>query len=408
MRLPVRSLPLEASELSPERLPAPSFAWMHEDFSLEGYGEAWRFDPGVGEGRFRRARDAWNEWLAGTRVVDRVSESGSGPVGFASFTFDPECAGSVLAVPAVAVGRRGGRSWITTAGDVDRVLSAAGGLPPVNDRPDRPRYAGPSHPDWEWMESVAGALELIRSGRLQKVVLARDVAVWSKSPFGVRPLLERLHYSFPECFTFLVDGLVGASPELLLRQSDREIESVAVAGTAPRHDDPVRDRQLARRLLESDKDRREHELTVRSVERSLAGLCARLDRTAQPTLRELANLRHLSTRVTGLLSRPLTSFEVLDSLHPTAAVGGVPRRSSMEALARLERLDRGRYAGPVGWVDSRGDGEWAIALRCAQLNETGARLYAGAGIVAGSLPEEELAETRLKLRAMIEALDLRA
>ena len=407
MSLPVRSVPLEASKLSPEQLHSPSFAWMVGDFSLEGFGEAWRFDPGVGEGRFDRARDAWSDWLAGTEISDQVSEAGSGPLGFASFTFDPEAPGSVVAVPAVVVGRRAGRSWVTTAGDVDSVPSIPRSAPGA-DPPDRPRYVGSSHPDWEWMESVARALKLIDSGRLQKVVLARDVEVWSKSPFVVPGLLRRLHRSFPECFTFLVDGLVGASPELLLKQSGRRVESVALAGTAPRHPDPVRDEQLARRLLESDKDLREHELTARSVETALGEACARVERCPEPTLRELVNLRHLCTRITGLLAGGLSSFEVVDRLHPTAAVGGVPRQGAMQAIAGLERIDRGRYAGPVGWFDSAGDGEWAIALRCAQLNETGARLYAGAGIVAGSLPEEELAETRLKLRAMTSALDLRA
>ena len=407
MSLPVRSVPLEASKLSPESLQSPSFAWMMGDFSLEGYGEAWRFDPGVGEGRFLRAREAWTDWLAGTEVVDQVSEVGSGPLGFASFTFDPEVPGSVVVVPAVVVGRRAGRSWVTATGNVGSALSITRSAPGAGP-PDRPRYVGPSYPDWEWMESVAGALSLIETGRLQKVVLARDVAVWSKSPFGVRRLLRRLHHSFPECFTFLVDGLVGASPELLLKQAGRDIETVALAGTAPRHSDPGMDRQLARRLLDSDKDRREHDLTARSVEKALKEICDRLDRSPEPILQELVNLRHLSTRFTGLLTEGLSSFEVVQRLHPTAAVGGVPRHDAMEVISELERIDRGRYAGPVGWFDAAGDGEWAIALRCAQLDETGARLYAGAGIVAGSLPEEELAETRLKLRAMINALDLRA
>lgn len=407
MSLLVRSVPLEASKLSPERLHSPSVAWMRGDFSLEGYGEAWRFDPGVGEGRFLRAREAWNDWMAGTEVADQVCEVGSGPLGFASFTFDPEAPGSVVAVPAVVLGRRAGRSWVTTTGDTGSALSTTRSAPGA-EAPDRPRYVGPSRPDWEWMASVARALSLIEADCVKKVVLARDVAVWTKSPFGVRRLLRRLHHSFPECFTFLVDGLVGASPELLLQQSGKQIESVALAGTAPRHPDPGMDRQLARRLLESEKDRREHELTAWSVKEALTEICARLDHSPEPTLQELVNLRHLSTRFTGLLSEGLSSFEVLHRLHPTAAVGGVPRQEAMEVISELEKIDRGRYAGPVGWFDAAGDGEWAIALRCAQLNEAGARLFAGAGIVTGSLPEEELAETRLKLRAMINALDLRA
>ncbi len=390
----------------PERLAIPSFAWMNGDFSLEGYGLAWRLDPGVGEGRFLRARDAWRKWLAGTEIDNRVPEVGSGPVGFASFTFDPGAPGSVVAVPALLVGRKGRRGWITTVGKVDP--GSLGGPSFSGDEPpDRPRYRGTSRPDWEWMESVAQAVRLIESDHLQKVVLARDVEVWSKSPFNVRLLLERLYSAFPECFTFLVDGLVGASPELLLRQSEREVESVAMAGTAPRNPDPVRDEQLACQLLGSEKNRHEHELTVRSVEETLGKVCARLHRNSEPTVRELANLRHLATSFTGVLTKRLSCFEVLERLHPTAAVGGVPGGVAMAAIRSLERIDRERYAGPVGWFDYSEDGEWAIALRCAQLRDTRARLFAGAGIVAGSLPEEELAETRLKLRAMINALDLR-
>ena len=400
----IRSLPWDGSGLpSPSH---PTFAWLHGEFSLRGFGEAWRFDPGVGEGRFVRAREAWSDWLARAEVDDRVGESGAGPVGFASFTFDPLTPGSVVAVPEVIVGQRGSRRWVTTVGD-----GRPGRLQACRHRdrsPDRPRYLGATHPDWEWMESVARALGMIESGRLQKVVLARDIAVWSKAPFGVGGLLDRLYSSYPRCYTFLVDGLVGASPELLLRQSGGMIESVALAGTAPRHTDPGRDAELARRLLESDKDRREHELTARSVENTLEGICNRLERSPEPTLWELVNLRHLSTRFTGLVAGSLSSFEVVQRLHPTAAVGGVPRQGALEAIAGLEKIDRGRYAAPVGWFDSAGDGEWVVALRCAQLTQTGARLYAGAGIVAGSLPEEELAETRLKLRAMINALDLRA
>lgn len=378
---------------------------MSGDFSLKGYGEAWRFAPGPGQGRFLRARDAWRSWLDQAEVDDRVSQPGSGPVGFGSFAFDWRSGGSMVAVPQVLVGRKGSRSWITTVGEVDSQLFESC----THDcgSPDRPRYLGATRPDWQWLDSVAQAGRMIESGHLQKVVLARDVKVWSKSPFDVRLLLDRLNLAFSECFTFLVDGLVGASPELLLRQREGQVESVALAGTAPRHSDPGRDEQLAVGLLRSEKNRHEHELTVGSVEHALSRFCSRLSRDTRPTLRELANLRHLATRIDGVLCEPVSCFDVLERLHPTAAVGGVPRRSALEAIRSLEEMDRAGYAGPVGWFDQTGGGEWAIALRCAQLKETGARLFAGAGIVIGSLPEEELAETRLKLRAMADALDLR-
>ena len=405
MSLLIRSRPLDGSGVEPKRLSCPSFAWMNENFSLEGYGRAWRFDPGVGEGRYVRARDAWRTWLSGAQIEDLAREKGSGPVGFASFTFDPQVRGSVVAVPEVIVGRKGRLAWITTVGDIDPVSFQSCSHQEAT--PDRPRYLGSTHPDWKWMESVAQAVGMIQSGRFEKVVLARDVEVWSKAPFDVRLLLGRLHATFSECFTFLVEGLVGASPELLLRQKDRNVESVALAGTAPRHPDPEQDRRLADQLLDSDKNRREHELTARSVEETLTQVCSQLDRDTVPTLRELANLRHLATSFTGVLDEQVSCFEVLEHLHPTAAVGGVPRAAALAAIRLLEGIDRAGYGGPVGWFDAADNGEWAIALRCAQLKDTGARLFAGAGIVEGSLPEEELAETRLKLRAMTNALDLR-
>lgn len=378
---------------------------MHGDFSLQGFGEAWRGDPGEGSGRFRRAGQSWEAWLARAEVDDRVSRPGSGPVGFGSFTFDPRSSGSVVAVPRIVLGRSGSHRWVTTVGEADppalqTARSDAGA-------PDRPRYRGSSNPDWQWMEAVGRALKMIETGAVQKVVLARDVEVWSKTPFDAGLLLARLHRAFPECFTFLVAGLVGASPELLLRQRNGRVESMALAGTAPRHTDPHRDRELARGLLASPKNLHEHALTVESVEEHLAPVCSRLDHNPRPALQELANLRHLITSFQGTLAAAMNCFDILERLHPTAAVGGLPRRPALEAIRRLEGIDRAGYAGPVGWFDRAGGGEWAIALRCAQLNETGARLFAGAGIVAGSLPEEELAETRLKLRAMAGALDLR-
>lgn len=405
MRPVIRSLPLARSDPWSRLRSCPTFAWSHGDFSLEGYGRAWRYDPGGGEGRLRRAHLAWREWLAGVEVDDRVGVVGSGPVGFGSITFDPESAGSVVAAPRVLVGRRGPRSWITTVGEADPARFES--CSHRRGSPDRPRYVGPTRPDWEWMDSVARAVGMIESGSLRKVVLARDVEVWSKSPFDAGLLVDRLRKAHPDCFTFLVDGLVGASPELLLRQRDGDLESLALAGTAPRHPDPARDRELARDLIASEKNRHEHELTVRSVEDALTQVCSRLSRDARPSVRELVHLRHLATSFTGALARPMSCFEVLERLHPTAAVGGVPRRAALEAIRELEGIDRDGYAGPVGWFDRAGGGEWAIALRCARLRETGARLFAGAGIVSGSLPEEELTETRLKLRAMTGALDLR-
>ncbi len=382
----------------------PSVVWMSEDRAMVGFGEAARIEPGRGEGRFEAAAERWEDLVARIEVDDRVGLPGTGAVAFGSFTFDPTSGGSGLVVPQVLVGRQGDRWWITEVDGItgERFLHPSGTAP----RPlDRPRYAGSSMPDLLWIEAVAEALRHIEAGDVEKVVLARDLAVWAKVPFDPRLLLERLHARFPSCFTFLVDGLVGATPELLVRRRGLAVESVPLAGSAPRAEDPERDEALGKELLASDKDRREHEAAAASVGRTLGELCVHLRRDVEPWLLELDNVRHLATRFEGRLARWVSSLRLAGRLHPTAAVGGTPTAAAVDLIRRLEGMDRGRYAGPVGWVDGHGDGEWAIALRCAELSGARARLFAGAGIVAGSLPESELEETRLKLRAMMGALE---
>lgn len=381
----------------------PTAAWLTGDLQLVGWGEALRIDAGRGPRRIATAGAAWQEAVARVEIDDRVGVPGSGLVAFGSFTFDGGSSGSTLLVPRVLVGRRGRDWWVTTVDDTDPgpLLHPAGtGLPVL----DRPRYAGSSMPDVLWMEAVAEVVSRIRQGQVEKVVLARDLAVWSKVPFDVRVLAQRLHERFLDCFTFLVDGLIGASPELLVRRRGRAVESLALAGSAPRRPDPEDDLLAGKALLGSDKDRREHRAAVESVERVLLPLCDGLERS-DPELLRLPNVQHLATRFRGELTRPVGSLQLVDQLHPTAAVGGTPTAAAVELIRQLEGMDRGRYAGPVGWVDAAGDGEWAIALRCAELSGARARLFAGAGIVEGSLPEMELEETRLKLLAMMSVLD---
>ena len=382
----------------------PTVAWMVDDRAMIGFGEAFRIEAGRGRDRFARAAAAWDELVARLDTEDEVGIAGTGPVAFGSFTFDPRSGGSGLILPAVVLGRSGDRWWVTRVDDArcEPCVHPAGSAPRSL---DRPRYAGSSMPDLLWIEAVATAVARIDAGQLEKVVLARDLAVWSKTPFDSRLLLGRLHEAFPTCFTFLVDGLVGASPELLIRRRGVDIESVALAGSAPRSDDPDTDEALGKELLASDKDQREHEAAAASVGRVLGEVCSVLERDPEPHLLELANVRHLATRFTGRLTHWLSSLRIAGRLHPTAAVGGTPTSAAVELIRELEGMDRGRYAGPVGWVDAHGDGEWAIALRCAEMSGARARLFAGAGIVAGSLPEAELEETRLKLRAMMSVLE---
>jgi menaquinone-specific isochorismate synthase len=377
----------------------PDWIWLGPDTQLVGWGQTLKTAAGFGPERFRRADRAFRDWLANADIDDGLRLPGTGPVAFASFTFDERSPGSVLAVPEVVVGRSQGRWFATAVDDADPAAYLE--EDPASQMPsDRTRFAGASIPDVQWLEAVARAVEVISSGAISKVVLARDFALWSKTPFDPMTLISRLHRRFPECYTFLVDGLVGASPELLVRMEDRHVVSQALAGSARRSDDPLEDERIGKALLDSDKDRREHESAAASVGRALGEVCSQLERDLEPELVRLANVQHLGTRFEGRLTRSLPILDLVDRLHPTAAVGGTPTERAVEMIRELESMDRGRYAGPVGWMDARQHGEFAIALRCAELSGARARLFAGAGIVAGSLPENELEETRLKLLAM--------
>jgi menaquinone-specific isochorismate synthase len=212
--------------------------------------------------------------------------------------------------------------------------------------------------------------------------------------------VRRLADRFPGCQTFSIDGLVGASPEVLVARTGAELRSLVLAGTAPRGEDAATDGDHAQRLLASDKERREHRFAVESVRDALMEAAGDLKVGSSPEVLRLANVMHLATTVTANAVGSASSLALAGLLHPSAAVCGTPTSAAQEMIRRLEGMDRARYSGPVGWTDARGDGQWAIALRCAELRGTRARLFAGAGIVDGSLPEAELEETRLKLRAM--------
>jgi menaquinone-specific isochorismate synthase len=403
--LRVRTWPAEVGDPLTSYLPATGgLAWLQGRDGLVGWGEAWRHSPGPGTDRFDAAAGAWSRTVAAAEVGDPVGVDGSGLVALGSFTFDARSHGSSLIVPEVLVGRRGGRGFVTAVtadGSEPERPTPVSAPAPDDAEADRPRYAGSSSPDVRWLEAVASAVERIDAGELEKVVLARDHAVWSKVPFDARVLARRLNRRFPGCLTFVVDGLVGATPELLVRRSGREIESLALAGTAPRGATEAEDEALGAALLASEKDRHEHRLLADDLAAELAELCDQVAHADTPHLLRLDNVMHLATRFRGHLREDApTALEVAGRIHPTPAVGGVPTDRAVELIRELEGMDRGRYAGPVGWVDAAGDGEWGIALRCAELSGARARLFAGAGIVHGSLPEDELEETRVKLLAM--------
>ncbi|HKR47976.1 MAG TPA: isochorismate synthase [Pseudonocardiaceae bacterium] len=382
---------------------APVVAWLRNGEGLVGWGEAIRIPVGTGDDRFARAQEDFTAFCASLHIVDFVNRAGTGPVAFGSFAFDPRSSDSVLVVPRVILAHRDGHSWLTTIGGSEHFLES---MPRMADRSaSRIRYFDGARPVDEWLDTVETAVGVIRSGALAKVVLARDEIAVSSERIDVRVLLRRLVRRFPECFAFACDGLVGATPELLVRRTGAEIHSIVLAGSANRGTSPQEDHRIGTALLHSPKNLEEHHLAVQSVARTLESHCAVLDVAAHPSLLTLTNVQHLATQLTGRLAADASVLDLVAALHPTAAVCGTPTADALELIRGIEGMDRGRYAGPVGWLDARGDGEWGIALRCAEITGNKARLFAGCGIVAASSPSAELEESEIKLGAMRYALD---
>ncbi len=405
--LVVRTVPVARPGDLLGELPRPgALAWVRHGEGLAGWGEAARVTIPAGEDRFTAGAKWLREVFDAAQVSDEVGIPGCGPVAFGSFTFDPASDGSVLVVPQVLIGCRDGRAWRTTIGpDPGRLRE------PVT-VPAAVRWHDGSLTAPQWERAVATAVGRITSGKLGKVVLARDVYAAASEPIDVRALLARLAARYPDCYTFSCAGLAGATPELLVRREGAEVSSLVLAGTMPRGGSPADDAALGAALLASAKEAEEHRYAVADVRAALQPLCARLDVEPRPSLLRLANVQHLATRVAGVLAAPggapgpePSALALAAALHPTAAVCGTPSDTAMELIRELEGMDRGRYAGPVGWVDARGNGEWGIALRCAQLSGPRARLIAGCGIVAGSDPAAELAETQAKFRPVQDALE---
>lgn len=382
-------------------------AWLHAGNGMVGWGITARLAV-RGPDRFARADAWWRTRAAGMEVEDTVGLPGCGPVAFGSFAFDGTAGTSVLVVPKVVVGVRDGRWWLTT-------ISGSGG--PADPDPLRAAWSVPRPPGAaretggalsprEWMAAVARAVDRIGAGEVGKVVLARDVVVRTEGRLDPRWPLHRLAAAYPSCWTFSVDGLLGATPELLVRLSGGQAYSRVLAGTAGRGPDVERD---ATALAASAKDVAEHGYGVRSVVDALAPHCGPV-RADGPSVLRLPNVLHLATDVTAPVTDGSTSLGLLGSLHPSAAVCGTPTAAAQQVIRAVEGMDRGRYAGPVGWTDAAGDGEWGIALRCAQVDPDAPdtlRLLAGCGIVAGSDPAAELAESEAKLIPMRAALSSR-
>jgi menaquinone-specific isochorismate synthase len=383
--------------------------WRHEHGGMACSGEAFRleFPQGIADGR---AVCQVNDALRGIAIEDEVGLPGCGPIAIGALPFDPAAGGS-LVVPRRVIGRREDQAWLT-------MVEPAGAPPDPSEEPVAPATAGeppeppdefsltPSLPHAEWKALIAATVERIAAHEFEKVVLARRIDIAANRPFVIGDVLARLVALYPSCMVFAVDGFIGASPELLIAREGDRVTSHPLAGTVARSGDAHADEALVAGLMSSPKARGEHQVVVDGLSRALAPVCVELDIPATPSVLGLRNVSHLATFITARLapSSRETALELVARVHPTAAVGGDPMDAAVAYLQKVEGFDRGRYAGPVGWVDARGDGAWAIGIRSAEVEGADARIFAGNGVVAGSDPADELAETQLKLQALLAAL----
>lgn len=349
--------------------------------------------------------------LAAIERDDPLAQPGTGPVAFGALPFLPDAAADLL-VPEVLVGVDAeGRAWATTVSDrgtdpVDAVAAilAGPGRPAPSDGPSSFTVTA-ARPPSDWEAAVAAATARIRAGELDKVVLAREITVTADAPISIATVLLRLSQHYAGCFLYLVDGYCGATPELLVGRSGDVVRAQPMAGTKPRRGDPDADAVLAAELLASATYRQEHQVTIDAVHDTLLAFSSYVDYEPEPSVVPLANVVHLATQVEGRLSHPPASIlELVGALHPTPAVCGRPRDAALAVIDELEELDRGRYAGAVGWVDADGNGDWAVAIRGAEIDGATARVIAGNGMVGDSDPPTELIETRAKLQAMLSAI----
>ena len=366
---------------------------------------------GVGlAGRGVAARVPLDDAPAALSAIDHVDTTALGvtPVGVGWIPFVPGEPGEVV-IPRVAVVKSAaGECWVTRVdggdGDGDTYRLEPGAPPQPAADSYRIEQVTPTE---TYLAAVEAARDAVRTGRLTKAVIAREIAVTATHPFDRHGILHRLKAAFGRSYRFAVDGFFGASPELLVAVEGRTVTSHPLAGTAPRAGDPERDAALAAALIESTKNQVEHRVVIDMVHDTLLPWCSYLDWEPEPSIVTVANVQHLGTRIEGRLSTPPPHIATLvRALSPTPALGGHPGPEALKLIADVEGVERDRYGGAVGWLDTDGNGTWAVAIRCAQLSDDGttARLHAGGGIVADSDPLAELAETQAKFQAMLSAL----
>ncbi|WKR20848.1 isochorismate synthase [Actinomyces israelii] len=415
-------------------------AWVRHGRGLVGWGRVLTLEA-EGAGRIEELRAAWRAVVHASWWTDPLVRPGTGPVALGAIAFSASSRErSVLVVPEVIVGADASGAWVTTASLADRPSQS----PPAparagtgrNPRRDRPQPApGPARPraevsrgalaDDAYLAAVAATQRRMAAGEARKVVLARDVMVTPSTPMPAPRILARLAHGYPSCWTFAVDGMVGATPELLVRLEGRRLACRVLAGTARRRAgrargaaepaEPAELKELAELaeltewLEASGKNNREHELARASALAALEPLCSVVEAPERFVV-TLPNVLHLASDITGVVAGDTGALSLVGALHPTAAVCGTPTPAAARIIEEVEGMDRGRYAGPVGWVDWHGEGEWCIALRSAALPDGGpgpgapARVFGGGGIMPDSVPADELAETEAKMRPMLGAL----
>jgi len=403
--------------------PGDPLAWLRRGDGIVGIGSVGGYErgprsaPGSDPASLPTPADTWRHIAETAEVDDPVGLPGTGLVAFGTLVFDPRSSGtSRLVIPQAVIGRHHGRSWVTRIRPADTTLPD----PAVERRPYGPYWSatlGPGTLNPEgYQAAVRQAVDRIVAGELEKVVLARDLVGTIPADADVRRLVRALADDYPDTWTFAVDGLIGASPETLVTAARGVVTARVLAGTIPRGTDAHDDTEASAALAHSAKDLDEHRFAVQSVLATLGQHVRHLRADPEPFTLKLPNLWHLATDVAGDLDDHASALDLVAALHPTAAVAGTPTDAALDLIRLLEPFDRGRYAGPVGWIDGEGNGEWAIALRCAQIGAGPARnfagysatipvvAHAGAGIVAQSNPDTELLETRVKFRPIVDAL----
>lgn len=417
-----------ASRLASDRW----FCWEQpdRDFALAALGVV---DEATSRGG-TRFDDVARACLGGDGIFDEPSglPAGAGAVWVGGFAFDPNGGGTSawsslppasMVLPELSLCRSGEETFLTVNAVVhpgddpeERVgaLAArvtglrADPLPLLDPHPTSRVEIRSAHPPSDFERMISAATDRIAAGEMSKVVLAREVLVSAAAAHDPAAVFGAMREQFPACFCFCCGtpegAFIGASPELLLRRSGASLSTVALAASTRRSSDPAVDDHLGEQMLRSDKDRREHAIVAERIVRILRPHAVWVEAAAEPGIVKVANIQHLATPIVAQLAEPRSAVELAGILHPTPAVGGEPSAAAEAAIAELEPMDRGWYAGPVGWMDATEDGEFCVALRSALLRDREAHLYAGVGIVAGSDPAAELAETEVKLQALLPLL----